>query len=102
MSKVWVYVEKGVPKLARPGRSFLKIMLEQVSTANGVLLVVQAVLAQPPYDDALPPFVYVWVNAGVILLAGIVRISAILGSNKLISRWIEADEKVPATVGGTK
>jgi hypothetical protein len=81
----------GAPKADRAGRSFARMALELAPTANAVLLVVQAVLAQPPYDTALPPMVYVWVNAGVVLLAGAMRISAILLSNALITKWLRLE-----------
>ena len=92
----------GAPVSARVGRPFIRLVLEQASTANGVLLVIQAVLAQPPYDEVLPPYIYVWVNAAVVLLAGIARISAILGSNHLISRWLRPDDDASAEVGENK
>jgi hypothetical protein len=45
-----------------------------LAAANAVMLVVQATLAQPPFDFWLPSWAYVAVNAGVVVVAGISKI----------------------------
>lgn len=90
---------RGTLKSVRTGRSFLGVVLELTSTANGVLLVVQAVLAQSPYDAALPPIVYAWVNASVVLLPGIMRISAILLTNAIFANLLGFKEEPLAEAG---
>lgn len=99
MLRVWGRMAEGMPPSGRAGRSFARMVMELTPTANGVLLVVQAVLAQPPYDAALPPIAYVWVNAGVVLLAGMMRISAILLSNAAIAKWLSSEGDASTEAG---
>ncbi|MBF4462667.1 MULTISPECIES: hypothetical protein [unclassified Rathayibacter] len=43
---------------------------------------------QPPYDTLLPAWIYLVVNAAVVLCAALVRIVVIVTSNPVVRAWI--------------
>ena len=64
----------------RTWRSATRTLATLLAAANAVLLVVQATLAQSPFDIWLPGWTYVAVNAGVVAVAGISNILRIVTS----------------------
>lgn len=70
-------------------RTFLQALLGFLPLVNGVLALVQELLAQAPYNVLLPGWIYAIVNAGVLLGAFVSKLIAQLMANPIVNRWIE-------------
>lgn len=86
----------GEPK--RTWRSATRTLATFLAAANAVLLVVQATLAQPPFDIWLPGWTYVAVNAGVVVVAGFSKILRIIAS----IAFSPDEREAPASADGPK
>lgn len=67
-----------------PWRTFFKSLIALVPTANALLLVIQSVLAQPPYAAAVPAWVFVAVNAAIIVGVAVARMIVIIAESPLL------------------
>lgn len=70
-------------------RTFFQTLLAFLPTANGVLLALQSLVTQPPYDGAFPGWVYLAVNGSVLLGAFLSKIAAQIMANPVVNKWID-------------
>lgn len=80
-------------QVAYPGRAswrtFFQTLVAFLPTANGILLALQSLLAQPPYDQAIPGWVFLAVNAAVVFGAFTSKAVAYLMANPLVDKWLQ-------------
>jgi hypothetical protein len=62
----------------------LQLALVLIPTANGILLIIQSTLAEPPINSSLPPWVYLVVNGAVVASAALIRITSLMLGNPAI------------------
>lgn len=77
--------------------SFGKLLLALVPTANALLLIAQATLAEPPLSTLLPSWVYLVVNVAVVLGAATTRAVAVVVSNPFLSQFFGPDDEIDDT-----
>lgn len=81
------------PQVAFPRRAswrtFFQALVAFLPTANGIVLAVQELFAQPPYREAMPGWVYVAVNAAVVLGAFLAKVVAQIMANPAVEAWLQ-------------
>jgi hypothetical protein len=70
-------------------RTFVQTLLALLPTANGILLTVQALIAAPPYNDVVPPWMFALVNFAVVTAAFLAKVLSQIMANPVVNRWIE-------------
>lgn len=64
------------------------VLLMVLPTVNAVLLTIQAFISEPPFNSAVPGWVFASVNAAVTLAAFAVKLMTQLMANPLVSEWV--------------
>lgn len=70
-------------------RTFVQTLLALLPTANGILLTTQALIAAPPYNEVVPPWVFALVNFAVVTAAFMAKILSQIMANPTVNLWIE-------------
>lgn len=60
---------------------FRRSLLGLVPTVNAIVVTIQAVLIEPPFDTVFSPWVYVAANAAAVLAAAAMKITGIVLAN---------------------
>jgi len=71
-------------------RTFIQSLAAFLPTANGILLLLQEFLGQPPYSLAMPGWAFVAVNAAVVLGAFFSKALALVMANPNVEKWLQS------------
>lgn len=89
------FVNDGVPtQVANPKRAgwrtFTQALIAFLPLANGILLAVQLVLAQPDYSGYVPGWVFAVVNGGILISALASKLVTQVMAAPGVNEWIKA------------
>lgn len=71
-------------------RTFVQTLVALIPIANAVLLSVQALISEPPYDAVVPVWVFASVNFAAVGVAFLAKTVAQVMAAPVVNSWIES------------